>query len=75
MSSLRKLSLSLEVIYQALILGFIILLIMAAVFLAIGDEGSANLLAEYAYYLLVAGVVFALIDIVKNRDAGNNDEE
>jgi hypothetical protein len=37
-------------------LAFMVLLVLAAVYLAVGSEGRANLLAEYAYYSLVAAV-------------------
>jgi len=53
---------------QALfVIPFMALLIFAAAKLALGDEDTANRLAEYAYYQLVAGVATALIMTVRER--------
>ena len=62
----------LERLGKAFALVFIILLIMAAVFLAKSEESYANLLAEYAYYSLVISVVVMIIVIAKE---GDNDEK
>jgi len=47
------------------IVSFMILLITAAVYLAIGNELLANLLAEYAYYALVIGVILQIVVYIK----------
>jgi len=47
------------------IITFMILLIAAATYLAIGNEPIANKLAEYAYYSLVIGVILQLIVCIK----------
>ncbi|GEM_PF-5849317 len=49
------------------IIAFMILLIIAAIFLALGNEFLANKFAEYAYYNLVLGVVLQLIAIIKEE--------
>ena len=53
-----------------LIVAFMILLVSAAIFLALGDELTANKLAEIAYYMLVGGVVIQLIVVVKEGGKG-----
>ncbi len=45
---------------------FMVLLLVAAAFLAWGDEAAANKLAEYAYYMLVLSVVFLLVDTARS---------
>ena len=52
------------------IIAFMILLILAAIYLAIGLEPVANKLAEYAYYMLVVGVILELIVLIRSRDEG-----
>jgi hypothetical protein len=49
------------------ILGFMILLMVAAVSLTGGLDFLANEVAVYAYYLLVAGVVLQLISFLRGR--------
>jgi len=56
------------------ILGFIVLLIIAAASLAIGSEFLANEVAIYAYYALVAGVGLQLVCFLKyGKRSGNKD--
>ncbi len=55
------------------IVAFVVLLVLAAIYLAIGRENEANVLAEYAYYALVAGVVLELVAAVKEGDCGSGD--
>lgn len=50
------------------ILAFIILLILAAIHLAVGMEDQANKLAEYAYYMLVIGVVLELFAVIRSKN-------
>lgn len=47
------------------ILGFMLLLMVAAVSLAGGLDFLANEVAVYAYYLLVAGVVLQFVSFVR----------
>jgi len=47
------------------VLGFLVLLVVAAVFLAAGLEWWANEVANYAYFALVAGVVLQLVWFLK----------
>ena len=47
------------------VLGFMVLLAIAAVFLAIGLEWWATQMANYAYFALVAGVVLQLVRFLK----------
>ena len=47
------------------ILGFMLLLVVAAACLAVGLEWLANEVAVYAYYALVAGVVLQLACFLK----------
>jgi undecaprenyl pyrophosphate phosphatase UppP len=49
------------------ILGFMMLLLVAAVSLAGGLDFLANDVAVYAYYLLVVGVVLQLISFLRGR--------
>ena len=44
---------------QGLAIAFIVLLALGAYYLAIGDEATANKLAEWAYYALVGAVALA----------------
>jgi len=56
------------------ILGFMLLLIVAAASLSIGLGVLANEVAIYAYYALVAGVVLQLVCFLKygERDGNKN---
>ena len=47
------------------IIAFMILLTVAAAYLAVGMESLANDIAVYAYYNLVAGVILQLISCIK----------
>ena len=47
------------------ILGFMLLLMVAAGSLSVGLDGLANAVAVCAYYALVAGVVLQLVSFVK----------
>lgn len=49
---------------RGLVVAFMILLVLAAVALAAGNEGLANQLAEYAYYTLASGVALLLASTV-----------
>ncbi len=52
------------------VLAFMASLISAAVYLALGYEGSANKLAELAYYFLVIGVGLQIYEAVKSKGRG-----
>jgi uncharacterized membrane protein YbhN (UPF0104 family) len=47
------------------IIAFMILLIIAAIYLSIGNEAYANEIAIYAYYALVIGVFLQLASYIK----------
>jgi len=47
------------------IITFMIILMICAYLLACGNEFAANMLAVYAYYFLVVGVVLQLICYIK----------
>jgi hypothetical protein len=47
------------------IIAFMILLIIAAIYLSIGNEAYANEIAIYAYYALVIGVLLQLASYIK----------
>lgn len=47
------------------IITFMILLIIAAIYLSIGNEAYANDIAIYAYYALVIGVLLQLASYIK----------
>jgi heme/copper-type cytochrome/quinol oxidase subunit 4 len=56
------------------ILGFIVLLMVAAAFLTVGLVFLADEVAVYAYYALVAGVVLQLVCFLKYGErSGNKD--
>ena len=56
------------------ILGFMLLLMVAATSLAVGLVFLANEVAVYAYYALVAGVVLQLVCFLKYGErSGNKD--
>ncbi|RLE57203.1 MAG: hypothetical protein DRJ40_02475 [Thermoprotei archaeon] len=62
------------------IVAFMVLLISAAVYLAIGEEARANELATYAYYCLVIGVIGRLIELIyqerrERKRRGNTREQ
>ena len=44
-----------------LIAGFIVLLLIAAVFMAVGQASLAEAVGDYAYFVLAAGVILQLI--------------
>lgn len=50
----------------------ILLLIIAAVILATGDEDLANQLAIYTYWLLVVGVICLTIEYIREERRKNN---
>jgi len=54
------------------IIAFMILLMTAAIYLAIRNEAMANLLAEYAYYALVIGVILQLASYIKYERSKTN---
>jgi uncharacterized membrane protein len=47
------------------IIAFMILLIIAAIYLSLGNEAYANEIAIYAYYALVIGVFLQLASYIK----------
>jgi heme/copper-type cytochrome/quinol oxidase subunit 4 len=49
------------------ILAFMVLLLSAAVFLSAGLSNQADVVAVYAYYALVAGVVLQLVCFLKPK--------
>ena len=56
------------------IVGFILLLVVAAVFLSVGWFYIADSVAVYAYYALVIGVFFQLASFLKYRGKGDQTE-
>ena len=54
------------------IIGFMLLLMVAAGSLSMGLDVLANEVAVYAYYALVAGIVLQLICFVKFGEKGGN---
>ena len=54
------------------IVGFILLLVFAAVSLATGLDALADDVALYAYYALIAGVVLQLVCFLKFREKGGD---
>ncbi|MCE4613459.1 MAG: hypothetical protein F7C07_06475 [Desulfurococcales archaeon] len=66
---------SLETLGRGFILGFMALLVIAAVQLAMGEEAVANKVAEYAYYLLVAGVVVLLVETLREKSGEDSEAE
>jgi len=66
--NLSKILTWLERLGKAFTLVFIMLLTIAAVFLAKNEEDYANLLAEYAYYSLVISVILMIIVVAKEGD-------
>ena len=57
------------------VIGFMVLLIVAAGSLAIGLGSLANEVAIYAYYALVAGVVLQLVCFLKYGEKGGNSQQ
>ena len=57
------------------IVAFIYLLLLASIYLALGNEGAANLLAEYAYYSLVIGVLLELVSVIRSRPSEEEADE
>ncbi|MGA3110555.1 MAG: hypothetical protein ABSE15_00800 [Candidatus Bathyarchaeia archaeon] len=55
------------------IVGFMLLLIAAAISLSAGLSSIADIVAVYAYYALVAGIVLQLASFLKYR--GKSDRE
>ena len=55
------------------IIGFMFLLIAAAVSLSVGLEFLANDVAVYAYFALVAGVVLQLVCFLKYGERGGSE--
>jgi len=56
------------------VIGFQVLLLVAAGFLVVGNSGLANEVAVYAYYLLVIGVVLQLVSFMRSRGEGSEQE-
>ena len=56
------------------ILGFMLLLMVAAGSLSVGLDVLANAVAVCAYYALVAGIVLQLICFVKFGEKGGNND-
>ncbi len=55
------------------IVGFMLLLVVAAVSLSAGLSSLANTVAVYAYYALVAGVFLQLASFLKYRGKSNDE--
>jgi hypothetical protein len=55
------------------VVAFMLLLIVAAVYLSAGLSSLANTVAAYAYYALVAGVFLQLASFLKYRGKNNNE--
>ncbi|RUM46990.1 MAG: hypothetical protein DSY37_03865 [Hyperthermus sp.] len=68
----ERLADALEMLGRGLVIAFMIVLLLAAVALAIGNEVFANQLAERAYYMLVAGVVSLLASTSLAGGGGEN---
>ncbi len=49
------------------IIGFVALLLSCIVLLSTGHTPQVNMIAEYAYYLLVIGVVLQFVSFVKEE--------
>jgi len=54
---------------------FMVLLVVAAVFLGLGLEFLAERLAEFAYYFLVVGVVLQLVVVIKEERSEDKGRE
>jgi len=57
------------------IIVFMVLLVVAAVFLGLGFEFLAERLAEFAYYFLVVGVVLQLVVVIKEERSEDKGRE
>lgn len=57
-----------------LIIAFMILLILSAVFLLMGKESYANIVAVYSYYSLIIGVFLQLISFLRNKKKISNEK-
>ena len=57
------------------IIVFMVLLVVAAVFLGLGLEFLAERLAEFAYYFLVVGVVLQLVVVIKEERSEDKGRE
>jgi len=57
------------------IVGFMVLLIVAAGSLLVGLDFLANEVAVYAYYALVVGVVLQLVCFLKYGERGGNSQQ
>ena len=55
------------------IIGFMTLLISCAILLSTGHAPQANTIAEYAYYLLVIGVILQFVSFVKEGKTKQED--
>jgi hypothetical protein len=55
---------------RLLVVSFMVLLVFAAVFLALGNEFYANRVAVWAYYFLVIGVVGLVVEYVRESRRG-----
>jgi len=55
---------------RLLVGSFMVLLVFAAVFLALGNEFYANRVAVWAYYFLVVGVVGLFVEYVRESRRG-----
>jgi len=55
---------------RLLVGSFMVLLVFAAVFLALGNEFFANRVAVWAYYFLVIGVVGLVVEYVRESRRG-----
>jgi len=56
------------------VIGFQVLLVVAAGLLAVGNSAWASEVAVYAYYLLVVGVVLQLFSFVRSRGEDSTQE-
>jgi len=55
------------------IMGFMTLLLFCAIILSTGQTTQANKIAEYAYYLLVIGVLLQFVSFVKEGKTKQED--
>jgi len=56
------------------IIDFILLLMLAAVLLVYKKEAGANMVAEYAYFVLVIGVLIQLVQYIKEKPGAEASE-
>ncbi len=64
----------LEKVAHGLIIAFTVLLGTAAYFLAVGDQNTANKLANWAYYGLAGAVLALLADLITRREPQDTDQ-